>query len=70
MAINSVGGGGGGALPRYSMLCEAIPIFWHALTYIPKGVLENIRKKVFKFVDREERKWRYPSSKMEIYIKI
>jgi hypothetical protein len=52
------------------MLCEAIPIFWHALAYIPKGVLENIRKKVFKFVDREERKWRYPSNKMEIYIKI
>jgi hypothetical protein len=45
-------------------------MFWHALSYIPKGVPKKIRKIFLKFVDREERKWRHPSSKMEIYRKI
>lgn len=27
-----------------------IPVFFHSLAYIPKGVLEKIRKKCFKFL--------------------
>jgi hypothetical protein len=29
---------------------EAIPIFWHTLAHIPKGILEKIRKVCFNFL--------------------
>jgi hypothetical protein len=40
----------GGRLIFKKSVLEAIVVFWHALDFITKGVLETIRKKCFKFL--------------------
>jgi hypothetical protein len=48
----------GGRLTLVKSVLEAIPIFWHALAYIPKGVLEKIRKKVLNFSGQGREKFK------------
>jgi hypothetical protein len=47
----AIGGSlGGGRLVLVKSVLEAIPVFWHTLAHIPKGVLERIRKCCFNFL--------------------
>jgi hypothetical protein len=31
-------------------MLKAIPIYWHSLVFIPKGILEKIKKMSFRFL--------------------
>jgi hypothetical protein len=48
-------------------ILEVIPIYWHSLAYITKGVLEGENKSYFDFfVERREGHGRYTSRKMVV----
>jgi hypothetical protein len=40
----------GGILTLVKSVLEAIPVYWHSLDFIPKGVLERFRKVCFNFL--------------------
>eukprot|EP01018_Ginkgo_biloba_P032610 Gb_14068 [translate_table: standard] len=40
----------GGRLILIKSLLETIPVFWHTMAYIPKGILEKIRKCCFNYL--------------------
>jgi hypothetical protein len=48
------GGCRGGRLVLVKLVLESILVYWLSISYIPKGVLENIRRKCFNFSGQEE----------------
>jgi hypothetical protein len=40
----------GGRLVLIKSVLEAIPVYWHTLAHIPKGILEKIKKFCFNFL--------------------
>jgi hypothetical protein len=58
----------GERLTLLKSILEVIPMFWHSMLYIPKGVLEKIRKTRFKFLwSRKNEKRENSISQMEDY---
>ena len=64
----------GGRLVLLKAILQSIPVYWDTIAYIPKGILQKLRKKLFSFPWSAKRhaegiplaKWQFISSPKEL----